>query len=619
MSYQPQRDNLDSIVGKRYKLISQLGVGGFGQTFLAQDLHLPDRPRCVVKRLLGRANNTKHLQTARRLFNTEARALYQLGRHSQIPSLFAHFEENQEFYLVQEFIEGEPLTRQIIKGKPWAEDQVILLLRDILQILAFVHQQHVIHRDVKPSNLIRRRRDNKLVLIDFGAVKQVSLQSAAPDTKSDLTIAIGTQGYIPNEQLAGKPRYSSDIYAVGLAGIQALTGVSPTEIDDDTQTGELDWRIHAPSISSELAEFLDRMVCYDFRDRYLTAVEALDALQRLSVEASESSPHSLAEATTLLSPLRLEPTEPEKATSEINSSLKMAAPTDTQDETLTLDGISSLSALHQSLEQPLLTSASITKSSSKFFQKLFSKRVAVLTSLVAVSTSLAYAKFGNFLHPISETFVPFSSTINQLTNQNRSSAASSVPPSPQQQAVNLLDQANQLRKQRQYSEAIAAYTKVIKLKPTIAQAHWGLCDSLGSLRQPNEAIVACNDALALKPDYPEALGSKGKALKQQERVIEALRLFEQATDIKPEFAEAWVDRGMALQEVGRSVEAIEALDQAISLNRNSAEAWSTKGAALWNLGRFDASIMSLDKALQIQPNATNARALRQQAKEQLGY
>ncbi len=548
MSYQPQRDNLDSIVGKRYKLISQLGVGGFGQTFLAQDLHLPDRPRCVVKRLLGRANSTKHLQTARRLFNTEARVLYQLGRHSQIPSLFAHFEENQEFYLVQEFIEGEPLTRQIIKGKPWAEDQVIILLRDILQILAFVHQQHVIHRDIKPSNLIRRRRDNKLVLIDFGAVKQVSLQSAAPDTKSDLTIAIGTQGYIPNEQLAGKPRYSSDIYAVGLAGIQALTGVSPIEIDDDAQTGELDWRIHAPSVSSELAEFLDHMVCYDFRDRYLTAVEALDALQSLSVEGIESLPHPLAEAITLLSPLRLEPTEPERATSELDiSSLKMAAPTDTQDETLTLDGNSSLSALHQSSEQPLLTSASITKSSSKRFRKLFPKRVAVLTSLVAVCTSLAYAKFGNFLRPISETFAPFSSTVNQLTNQNRLSAASSVPSSPEQQVVNLLDQANQFRKQRQYSEAVAAYTKVIKLKPTIAQAHWGLCDSLGSLRQPNEAIVACNDALALKPNYSEALWSKGKALKQQERVVEALRLFEQATDIKPDFAEAWVDRGMALK------------------------------------------------------------------------
>lgn len=288
MTHQLQQDSPTAIVGKRYKLISQLGVGGFGQTFLAQDLHLPDCPRCVVKRLLAKTNEPKNLQTARRLFNTEARVLYQLGNHDQIPSLFAHFEENQEFYLVQEFVEGEPMTRQIIKGEPWAETRVITLLKDILEVLVFVHQQNVIHRDVKPSNLMRRRRDGKLVLIDFGAVKRVSVQAADPNTElADSTVSIGTQGYIPNEQLAGKPRFSSDIYAVGLAGIQALTGVLPRELGEDAQTSELDWRVHAPHVSTELAAILDRMVCYDFRDRYPTAVEALDALRTIAPDATD--------------------------------------------------------------------------------------------------------------------------------------------------------------------------------------------------------------------------------------------------------------------------------------------------------------------------------------------
>ena len=288
MTHQLQQDSPTAIVGKRYKLISQLGIGGFGQTFLAQDLHLPDCPRCVVKRLLAKTNEPKNLQTARRLFNTEARVLYQLGNHDQIPSLFAHFEENQEFYLVQEFVEGEPMTRQIIKGEPWAEARVVTLLKDILEVLVFVHQQNVIHRDVKPSNLMRRRRDGKLVLIDFGAVKRVSVQAADPNTDlADSTVSIGTQGYIPNEQLAGKPRFSSDIYAVGLAGIQALTGVLPRELGEDAQTSELDWRVHTPHVSPELSAILDRMVCYDFRDRYPTAVEALDALRTIAPDTTE--------------------------------------------------------------------------------------------------------------------------------------------------------------------------------------------------------------------------------------------------------------------------------------------------------------------------------------------
>ncbi|UBF27790.1 tetratricopeptide repeat protein [Kovacikia minuta CCNUW1] len=618
MSYQSQQDNPDSVVGKRYKLISQLGVGGFGQTFLAQDLHLPDRPRCVVKRLLGRASNTKHLQTARRLFNTEAKVLYQLGKHSQIPSLFAHFEENQEFYLVQEFVEGESLTRQIVKGKPWSEDRVVLLLRDILQILEFVHQQQVIHRDIKPSNLIRRRRDGKLVLIDFGAVKQVTIQSTATDTKSDLTIAIGTQGYVPNEQLAGKPRYCSDVYAVGLVGIQALTGVSATDLEDDDQTGEIDWRMHAPTVSSELATILDGMVCYDFRDRFQAAGEALEALQNLSTKIIEPEAQPLAEAITLLSPARLEATEPEQVTSEMErDGVRMFAPTDTQDETLTLDG-SDLSIVpsEQFHDSQQLTTPALLGDLKEGLEKLVSRRVAILTGLAVAGVALLSVKWGT-LQPIS-TFTPFSSAVSGLTG-SKSLPLASPQPAVANQPGSLLDQANQLRQQRQYKQALALYDQVINLKPNMAQAYWGRCDSLVSLNQPSAAIVACNDALDLNPDYSEALWSKGKALKQQQRIIEALNLFEQATALKPNFFDAWVDRGMALQEVGRSVEAIEALDQAIALNRNSAEAWSTKGAALWNLGRFDAAVNSLDKALQIQPNAVNARALREQAKAQLGY
>ncbi|MCU0567244.1 MAG: tetratricopeptide repeat protein [Oculatellaceae cyanobacterium Prado106] len=276
----------DHPLGGRYKVLSLLGVGGFGQTFLANDLHLPGHPICVVKQLKPEITNDHTLQMARRCFNTEAEVLYQLGNHEQIPRLLAHFEDNQEFYLAQEFIEGQPLAKELIEGQPWPEDQVIHLLKDILQILTFVHQQQVIHRDIKPSNLIRRKKDGKIELIDFGAVKQVGTQgSVDPETGlTNVTISIGTKGYMPNEQLAGKPRFSSDIYAVGIIGIQALTGVHPRHFEEDAR-GELAWYDRTSQVSPGLMATLDRMVRYDFRERYPTAIEALNALSVLPLEA----------------------------------------------------------------------------------------------------------------------------------------------------------------------------------------------------------------------------------------------------------------------------------------------------------------------------------------------
>ena len=145
---------IDTTIGGRYKIIRTLGGGGFGETFVAEDLQLPDRMQCVVKQLKPQSNNPFVLQTARRLFETEAKVLHMLGKHSQIPQLLAHFEENQEFYLVQELIVGNSLAEELTQPMP--EPYAIALLLDILPILEFVHQQNVIHRDLKPANLIRR-------------------------------------------------------------------------------------------------------------------------------------------------------------------------------------------------------------------------------------------------------------------------------------------------------------------------------------------------------------------------------------------------------------------------------------------------------------------------------
>jgi serine/threonine protein kinase, bacterial len=273
---------LGQVVGSRYRIFKHLGGGSFGQTYLAEDAYIPEDNLCVVKQLKPQFTDPLTLQVARRLFESEARTLHKLGSHGQIPRLLAHFEENQDFYLVQEFIEGHDLSRELLLGKRWSEADAIKLVWEILEVLSFVHQHQVIHRDLKPSNIRRRQRDGKLVLIDFGAVKQISTQVVTSQGKTMLTVAVGTMGYAPNELLSGKPRLCSDIYAVGMMGIQALTGMYPTELRDDPTTGELVWK-DGINVSPEFSQILDSMVCYDFRQRYQTTQEVMKVLEPLMV------------------------------------------------------------------------------------------------------------------------------------------------------------------------------------------------------------------------------------------------------------------------------------------------------------------------------------------------
>ncbi len=275
-----------TVLRGRYKITKLLGRGGFGETYLAEDGDRPGNPICVVKQLQPNSNSPDILKAAQRLFNNEAEILYKLGSHEQIPQLLAHFEEDDQFYLVQEFVDGHDLSEEINPGRRWREEQIVAFLKEVLTILKFVHNQSVIHRDIKPSNLIRRRRDGKIFLIDFGVVKEIQLPTTTR-TNSYPTISVGTPGYVPNEQLGGKPRFSSDIYALGITAIQALTRLYPEQITENSQTGEILWR-HQAQVSDRLAAVLDKMVKSHFRDRYQLVDEVLEDLQNLDTTSQDT-------------------------------------------------------------------------------------------------------------------------------------------------------------------------------------------------------------------------------------------------------------------------------------------------------------------------------------------
>lgn len=282
---------LGKLLQGRYKIVQVLGGGGFCKTYLAQDLSLANQPACVVKHLLSTSEQPESLETLRELFTREVEALKKLGNYEGVPQILAHFEENQEFYLVQEFILGQTLSAELQPGKRWSETAVVQMLQEVLLILEYVHSHGLIHRDIKPSNLIRRQ-DGKIVLVDFGAAKQARTQVITAQGKTNTsyaygipaTIAIGTPGYMPTEQGRGRPRLNSDIYALGVLGIQALTGLNPTQLLEDSDTGEIIWQHHVQA-SALLAQILTKMVRYHFQERYESATETLLALQPLKRQA----------------------------------------------------------------------------------------------------------------------------------------------------------------------------------------------------------------------------------------------------------------------------------------------------------------------------------------------
>jgi formylglycine-generating enzyme required for sulfatase activity len=211
-------------------------------------------------------------------FEKEAAILEKLGKHPQIPQLLAHFREDQNLYIVQEFIEGQDLSQEIIAGNRLSEGYATKLLQDVLEVLSFIHSQGVIHRDIKPQNLMRRHQDGQIFLIDFGAVKEVG--SLMVDTQGEVysSVVIGTPGYMASEQKNGKPCLGSDVYALGMTIIQALTGVLPFDLQEDPLSGEIIWRNQA-QVSDHLAEVLTNMVRRHFSLRYAKATEALQALK----------------------------------------------------------------------------------------------------------------------------------------------------------------------------------------------------------------------------------------------------------------------------------------------------------------------------------------------------
>ena len=409
------------ILGSRYKILEYLAEGGFGRTYLAEDTCLPGKDTCVVKQLYPSSQSPRFLEIARRLFKTEASVLHNLGHHLQIPELLAYFEEESKFYLVQQYIEGHTLATELDGERIWTEVEVVELLQDILQILQFIHSKGVIHRDVKPDNLIRRQSDRKLVLVDFGTVKEV-LQGQ-PNNLGQLTVAVGTQGYMPTEQARGKPQHTSDLYALGMIAIQALTGIVPIDLNEDDE-GEIIWESSA-DVSPGLAKILTLMTRYHFKDRPASAAEILQDLAKLP-SSRATKPQSLTaiypDTTQILERDNMHPLA-------TNSIAAPPSSTRSADDSFPDSELSStISAVEQT---PATANEHISLPDSPTVAKPHqkSKQSIIIASVVGVAIAIAGGYF--IMHePISESEIDPANTGNGLPKNSAVEEPDSSPTDP---------------------------------------------------------------------------------------------------------------------------------------------------------------------------------------------
>jgi serine/threonine protein kinase, bacterial len=289
-------DLIEKVVGDRYRIVRDIGHGGFGQTYLAEDINRFNE-RCVLKELAPAAENQDSLEKAKELFAREAEVLYKL-QHPQIPKFREWFTEStrQSMFLVQDYVEG-PTYQDILRDRlrqnhTFAESEIVTLLMQLLPVLSYIHGRGVIHRDLSPDNLICRNSDRLPVLIDFGGVKEVAISAAkllnddpADSVKDNITL-IGKPGYSPEEQMRrGQVSAASDLYALGVTALVLLIGKDPAEFYDAFHLA-FDWRDQV-NTSPGLAAILDKMVAHRVGDRYTTAEQVLRALESLSQKSSD--------------------------------------------------------------------------------------------------------------------------------------------------------------------------------------------------------------------------------------------------------------------------------------------------------------------------------------------
>jgi serine/threonine protein kinase len=564
----------------RYRALRVIGQGGFGKTFLAQDESKPSHPRCVIKQFAFETINPNasqgDLDIAVRLFEQEAKRLDDLGKHPQIPELLSFTIHEGKQYLIQEFIDGETLEQELRRVNAFSEQQVRDVLVEVLQILEFVHSKSVIHRDISPDNIIRRKGDGKLVLVDFGAAKHATATILAKTGTG-----IGKPSYGAPEQMLGKSVFQSDLFGLGVTCLHLLTNVEPFTLYDVLEN-EYQWRqfLNGKVVSDGFGKLLDRMTAYRVKERPNSVMDILQEFVDKKVIPSRIASRQVQNSNRRLARQALET----KAKEYLNSALAKKNEGNIQ---------GAISDLTEAINlNPYEANAYRYRALAKNELGDHQGAIADYSKAIHLSPDVDnYYDRGDVKQSIGDK----EGAITDFTEVIRLK--------PEHTMLSLAYYMRGLQKSDLEDEtgAIADFTEAIRLKPDFDQVFVNRGLSKSELEDIRGAIADFSEAIQLNPNNTQAYNYRGDKKKKSGDYQGAIADYKRVISIMimPSKARDYFQRGRAKEELGDNKGALNDYIEAIRLTPNDATSYLNMGELKKDLGDRQGGRIDIEKAAEL--------------------
>ena len=628
---------IQQVVGGRYLITQYLGSNGGIKTYLADNLHRQYQSPCSISLVeLPEVPGNNKIGIERR-FAEELLILERLGYHEQIPQLWDHFVENDEFYLVQEYIRGDSLAQKIAQQE-LSTFGVVQILQSALAVLEFIHQNRIIHRNLKPSNIVIRDRDQQAVLTDFGILSDLR---TLPDATLNDDRRQDRNNYWSPEQIAGRPTISSDLYALGMTTIEALTRVKPETLTRNKQTGKLLWSEDL-DLDRRLIKVVDKMVELDLGQRYQSAQKVLDELQKIDTNqlrptenSGISSPESnvfrfsalpiivgvlgiicllgsIEFAFPIVRPAyywyrgkNLLPSQPQTALKNFTKATELKPQSDLAWSGRG-DALSALEEYPQALEA-YVRATELNPDSDRYWKKRGDSlyRLEKYTEAIA-----AYNRALELDRNNGELYNHKGKALYQL--QRYESALAMQQAALEIERFNaefLSDRARTLLALKRYYNALTTFNRVQAIEPDRVQLWQDKSLVLEALNRPQEARRISREVnngyvkmLQEQPQNESLWLAQGNFFASNKMYQKAVDSFDRAIEIDPDLYRAWLAKGKASIELGQEQEALTALDKALQIRPQSYMAFKAKGLAYQNQNDWAAAIANYDRAIELNPN-----------------
>lgn len=572
------------LIGGHYQLIKVVGYNGSRQTYLVADVEKSGHPQYIAKRLPLTSKNAKNLKSIVNLLHKKVTILEKIGQHGQIAQTVAAFEEGNDFYLVRDFIPGQSLAAEIEYAQKLPEASVIAILKEILAILAFLRQHCVIHRSLNPANIIRRHPDRKLVLTDLGILEEARNQIFNSQKQLENLQADESFAYLPPEQYQYQLSSSSDIYGLGMVAIQALTGLSASNIvklqaESNSQSNSFLWQTQF-AVNPHLAAIINKMVHLNNRQRYQKVVEVIADLQALNTHKVSLSASN----------------QQRKSSRAKLFSFKFTGAYFAPLCALSLLALPAIFFIPQIFSNRLESSMTASQEQTKKERQAIAEYTKVIKREPANGS--AYYQRGLVYYRLQEDTLALTDFTEAIKHNfqngdiyykrgnvrfslgDRMGALADFT-----QAIELDQQLVDAYVNRGFvqadlgkeQEAIADYTQAIALNPQDHDIYLNRCLAFSNQGQQTEALADCTQAINLQPDSAFAYQNRGLIRRRQEDFQGAIEDYNTAINLNPQDADPYYNRGLARRDLGDIPGAIADYTAAIERNPKHALAYYHRG------------------------------------------